>query len=704
LYNSLHYNNGKKIAAVGLIWRTYVEAEKQLKTVMIFFLAFAALFKPLANAELKQSAQAQTLAPGYGELKFTAPISGTYKLPVLGQASDGDVLDSEGRATSLHTLMGNPDKVVLLSFIYATCSDINGCPLATAVFHKIKNRLAKEPELASRLQLITLSFNPEHDTPEQMKAYGATLQSKGVEWRFLTTRSEQELQPILKAYKQTAEKIYDAKGKFTNTFSHNLRVYLIDQDKQLRNIYNTELLHPDTLISDIKTLLQPEAKLTQPTTSNLDKSALYSAGDNKLSYENKGYQTNSIALTRRTGKPADLLLTIKQAPLGLPPVPIPDNNPITAEKISLGRKLFYDRRLSINNTFSCAMCHVPEQGFTSNEMATAVGVEGRTVRRNSPTLYNVAYMQSLFHDSRESTLEQQVWGPLLAHNEMANPSIGYVIDKIKSNTDYVGLFEKVFDEPPGMETIGMAIASYQRTLNSANSPFDRWHFGKDENALDTKAQRGFQLFIGKAQCSQCHTIKGDSNKSFDKLRTNGDGLIPFVVSLSNHERNQLVQKPINKEYALFTDNKLHNTGIGYADAMTDKTANPSQRIQVSPGIYVDVASDVIASVAEPKANDLGRYEVTQNPQDRWRYKTPSLRNVQLTAPYMHNGSIANLREVVEFYNRGGIANENLDPFIKPLHLSSQEVDDLTAFLGTLTGDNVEELVGDAFAAPVGESK
>jgi cytochrome c peroxidase len=631
---------------------------------MIFFLAFAALFKSLANAELKPSAQPQTLAPGYGELKFTTPISGTYKLPVLGQASDGDVLDSEGRATSLHTLMGNPDKVVLLSFIYSTCSDINGCPLATAVFHKIKNRLEKEPDLASRLRLITLSFNPEHDTSERMKAYGATLEGKGVEWLFLTTKSEKELQPILKAYKQTTEKIYDAKGKFTNTYNHNLRVYLIDQHKQLRNIYNTELLHSDTLISDIKTLLQPEAKISQSTPNNLDKSTLYGAGDNKLDYQNKDYQTNSIALARRKGQPADLQKTTTQAPLGLPSVPVPEDSPITVEKISLGRKLFYDRRLSINNTFSCGVCHIPEQGFTSNEMATAVGVEGRTVRRNSPTLYNVAYMKSLFHDSRENTLEQQVWGPLLAHNEMANPSIGYVIDKVKDSTDYDGLFEKTFGKPPGMETIGMAIASYERALNSANSPFDRWYYGNDSKVLTANAQRGLQLFTGKAGCSQCHTI--------------------------------------NKEYALFTDNKLHNTGLGYADAMTDKTTKPAQRVQVSPGVYVDVAPEIIASVAEPKANDLGRYEVTQNPQDLWRYKTPSLRNVQLTAPYMHSGSITSLREVVEFYNRGGIANENLDPLIKPLHLTSTEIDDLTVFLESLTGDNTEELISDAFAAPIGD--
>jgi cytochrome c peroxidase len=648
-------------------WWAYLEAEKILNIYKKLLLAFAAFAMPLANAGITQS-QAQTLAPGYRDLTFTAPISGTYKLPVLGQASDGNVLDSEGRETTLHNLMGNadyPGKIVLLSFIYSTCSDINGCPLATAVFHKIKNRLEKEPELATHLRLITLSFNPEHDTPGRMKEYGATLQGKGVEWIFLTTRSEQELQPILKGYQQTVEKIYDANGKFTGTFSHNLRVYLIDQHKQLRNIYNTELLHPDTLISDIKTLLQPEAKHPESTSNKLDKSALYSAGDNKFHYENKDYQTSSIALARRTGQSADLLKTIAQPPLGLPRVPVPKNNPVTAEKISLGRKLFFDRRLSINNTFSCAMCHVPEQGFTSNEMATAVGVEGRTVRRNSPTLYNVAYMQSLFHDSRENTLEQQVWAPLLAHNEMANPSIGYVIEKIKGSPDYNTLFEKAFGKAPGMETIGMAIASYERTLNSANSPFDHWYYGKDKQALGAKAQRGFQLFKGKAQCVLCHAISTD--------------------------------------YALFTDNSNHNTGIGYADAM-DKTQPPSQRVQVSPGVYVEVDTKLVDSVSETKANDLGRYEVTQNPQDRWRYKTPALRNISLSAPYMHNGSIATLREVVEFYNRGGIPNDNLDALIKPLHLSAAEMDDLTSFLQALTGDNTKELVADAFAAPVGDSQ
>jgi cytochrome c peroxidase len=293
-----------------------------------------------------------------------------------------------------------------------------------------------------------------------------------------------------------------------------------------------------------------------------------------------------------------------------------------------------------------------------------VGVEGRTVRRNSPTLYNVAYAEKLFHDSRESTLEQQVWGPLLAHNEMANPSIGYVIDKIKHNKDYPKLFKNVFGEAPNVANIGKAIASYERTLSSANSAFDRWYFGKQNNVLNEQAKRGFALFSGKANCTNCHQI--------------------------------------GKTSALFTDNANHNTGIGYRDAMA-KTAD-KQRVQVAPGVYLDVATAMIDSVSTPKANDLGRYEITQNPAERWQYKTPTLRNIALTAPYMHNGSLQTLQQVVEFYNQGGVANENLDPLIKPLTLSAEEMADLTAFLQTLTGDNIKELVADGFAAPVGDSQ
>ena len=607
------------------------------------------------------------LAPGYGSLPFTPALPGTYQLPPLGLAADGKVVNTDNKDLALYDLVG--DKIVLLSFIYATCSDVNGCPLATMVLHKIKTHLQKEPALAKTLRLVTLSFNPEHDSPEVMSHYAAELQGSGVEWQFLTTRSERELDPILQHYPQHTQKVDDAQGQFTGTFSHNLRVYLIDKNKQIRNIYSVSFLHPDTLINDVKTLLaedqQPKTlTLTKSTESTIANPGLYTAGDNKDHYEHENYQTQSIALNARKGKAIDLLSATKHTILGLPPAPVPANNPLSTAKISLGRKLFYDRRLSFNNTVSCALCHIPEQGFTSNELATSIGVEGRSVRRNAPTIYNVAYAQKLFHDGRESTLEQQVWGPLLAHNEMANPSIGHVLEKIQHSPDYKNLFELAFHRPASMETVGMALASYERTLNSADSPFDRWHFGKDADAISPATQRGYQLFTGKAACSSCH-------------------------SLSEHN-------------ALFTDQQLHNTGIGYSQSMSKipETTN----VQIAPGIFTKVATAATQSVAETKANDLGQYEITQNPAHRWSYKTPSLRNVGLTAPYMHNGSLAQLRDVVDFYNKGGALNENLDSLIKPLHLNIQEQADLVAFLQALTGSNVQSLVADAFAAPIGDSE
>jgi len=601
------------------------------------------------------------LAAGYGILEFTAPRVGSYQLPSLGKAGDGLILTGLNHAKNLHDFMGN--KLVLLSFIYATCSDVNGCPLATMVFHKIKKRLLKEPEIAAQLRLLTLSFNPLHDTPEKMQQYGESFRRQNLEWQFLTTYSEKELAPILNSYQQNIQKVYDDKGKFTGTFSHILRVYLIDKHKNIRNIYSVDFLHADTLINDIKTLLL--AQKTPPLKIEINKLAQsYSAGDNKNHYQQANYKTQSIALKQRLGTQADLLNNAQHPPLGLPKLAFPKDNPISKTKINLGRKLFYDRRLSINNTFSCAMCHIPEQGFSSHEMATSVGVEGRSVKRNAPTLYNVGYMEKLFHDGRENTLEQQAWSPLLAHNEMANPSIGYVIDKIKHHSDYNDLFEHAFNRTVSMETVGMALASYQRSLNSADSAFDRWHFGQQENALSKSAQKGYQLFIGKAGCVNCHTIAENS--------------------------------------ALFTDQKLHNTGLGYDVAMNKSTQK--LKIQVAAGVFIEVDKAIVASVSEPKAADLGLYEVTQKPADRWKYKTPSLRNISLTAPYMHNGAMQNLTEVLAFYNQGGIKNENLDPLIKPLNLTKAELQDLEAFLHNLTGSNTDKLIADAFAAPIGDAE
>ncbi len=611
----------------------------------------------LASQKLYAESEQVELAPGYSPLSFIIPEVGSYALPIIGEAADGEVLTVDYQAHRLHELMD--DKIVLLSFIYSTCSDVNGCPLATMVFHKINRRLQKEPELAGKLRLLTLSFNPEHDTPEAMEQYAAGFKNEKVDWQFLTTQSEKKLQPILDQYQQAVQKIYDEQGNNTGTFSHILRVYLIDPEKQIRNIYSVSFLHADTLINDVKTLLTEAHTQEFKETSN--KNLVFQAGDNKQYYNQKNYHTQSTALTQRLGQKTDLLANINQAPLGLPTVPMPTNNPVTASKIALGRKLFYDRRLSLNNTFSCAMCHIPEQGFSNNEMATAVGIEGRSVRRNSPTIYNVAYAQLLFHDGRENTLEQQVWGPLLAQNEMGNPSIGYVINKINSLADYQNLFKQSFSKGPDMLTIGQAIASYQRSLNSANSPFDRWFFAKQRNTVSAAVKHGYKLFTGKAGCSVCHTI--------------------------------------NNSFALFSDNQMHNTGIGFRESMQKPVA--MQKIQVSPGVFIAVDQQQLATISEPKASDLGHYEITQKPEDRWKYKTPSLRNIALTAPYMHNGSLSTLIEVVEFYNRGGVPNETLDYRIKPLALSTSEMADIVVFLKALTGSNIEQLVADAYAAPIG---
>jgi cytochrome c peroxidase len=310
------------------------------------------------------------------------------------------------------------------------------------------------------------------------------------------------------------------------------------------------------------------------------------------------------------------------------------------------------------------MCHIPEQGFTNNQLKTAVGFEGRTVRRNAPTLFNVAFNATLFHDGRETSLENQVWGPLLAANEMANPSIGYVIEKIKASADYAGLFQRAFKRGVSMETVSRAIASYERTLNAADSRFDRWFFNDKKDALAPLAQQGYRLFVGKARCASCHSLTDQA--------------------------------------ALFMDEQWHNTGIGYQEAHRLKPLH--QRVQLAPGQFVTVDSALIATVSEPKISDLGRYEVTQDPQDKWRYRTPSLRNISLTAPYMHNGQFSTLQQVVNFYDQGGIENPDLDPLILPLHLTEQEKKALVSFLTALTGSTVESLVSDGFAAPVGDAK
>ncbi|ALG68148.1 cytochrome c peroxidase [Beggiatoa leptomitoformis] len=570
------------------------------------------------------------------ELTYPLPTPASYHLPTIKPAQDGNVLTASGDTIRLQNLLAG--KIVLLSFIYTLCNDVNGCPLAFATLHKINAKMNQDPELAKNLRLLTLSFDPVHDTPEVMRLYAGAEVASDANWQFLTTDSLNTLQPILTGYGQTVAQDYDEKGYFLGTYTHVLKVFLIDRHQQIRNIYSVSFLNPDLLINDVKTLLLEEQQIVANTQDNRYVSA-----------------TNI-----KNNSPLTLLKLAQSPPLGLPPLPVPADNPLTTAKIELGRKLFYDRRLSLNNTMSCGMCHIPEQGFTSNELKTAVGVEGRTVRRNSPTLYNVAYLHTLFHDGRETQLETQAFSPLLAQNEMANPAIGFLLDKINQLPEYKILFQQAFaDKIATMETVGQALASYQRTLLSANSPFDRWYFIKQSNALSTTAQQGFTLFTGKAGCATCHLIAHD--------------------------------------YALFTDQQLHDTGLGWYNSM-HKSAK-KQTVQIAPSIFIEVEQSVLQAVSEKPQNDLGRYEVTQNPADRWHYRTPSLRNIALTAPYMHDGSFSTLAEVIAYYNQGGYPHEFSSPLIHPLQLTAEEQHALVAFLESLTGDNVDALVQDGMHAP-----
>tara|TARA_R110000787_G_scaffold55239_2_gene127652 strand:+ start:17510 stop:19525 length:2016 start_codon:yes stop_codon:yes gene_type:complete len=657
------------------------------KTSIIIFFSFILLSNHVFSFDDPVSQETILPAPGYGELDFEAPDAGSYKLPVLGYAQNAKAINTDDESVSYHEIMRG--KYTLLNFMYTRCDDLNGCPLSHIVFSRIKDIAKQDPALVENLQMISMSFDPNYDTPKVLKKLESGLHdehmdhsnhdghdmnhgdhhmdhdkaSQTVDWKYLTTRSEKDLAPILEAYNQSVITKTDADTRVTGNFSHILRVFLIDPDLRIRNIYSVDFLHPDILINDLKTLMMEYGVNETSSKNNDSQNIRIGAGDSKKGYESKDYITSSLSLESRKGKETKLLRFVENPPLGLPPVPIPEDNPISEAKVQLGKKLFFDRRLSLNNTQSCAMCHVPEQGFTNHELQTAVGFEGRSVRRNAPTIYNTAYLKKLFHDGRETSLELQVWQPLLARNEMAIPSFSTVIEKLKKLKDYEGQFEEAFDgEEAGIETIPAAIASYERTLVSGNSKFDRWYFGDEKKAMSESAIRGFNLFTGKAQCISCHTIASD--------------------------------------HALFTDNSLHNTGIGWHRSM--KKDSETTRVQVAPGRYLDVKKEIINSVGHLPLGDLGLYELTQNPDDRWKYRTPILRNVALTAPYMHDGSLATLKEVVEFYNQGGFENETQSELINPLNLSPIEIEDLVEFLKSLNGDNVAEIISDSFATPIGD--
>ena len=337
------------------------------------------------------------------------------------------------------------------------------------------------------------------------------------------------------------------------------------------------------------------------------------------------------------------------AAFGLPPLQWPADVVPDRNRIELGRKLFFDRRLSFNGTMSCAMCHVPEEGFTSNASRTAVGIEGKSLKRNAPSLLNVAWQSTLFHDGRESSLSTQAWMPLLHPDEMANPSIGHVLQRIRGMADYDGQFERAFrGGGPSMETLGAAIAAFEATLVSADSRFDRWRYRGQSRALTDMEQLGFRIFSGKGRCTVCHLI--------------------------------------GEQHALLSDGKFHVTGAGFAPP-----PGRSFVVPLAPGVQTVLTDGDLAAFTASVPPDLGRFEITLDPADRYAFKTPSLRNVARTAPYMHDGSLATLEEVVAFYDQGGGNAPDKSEALSALGLDSEERRALVAFLRSLDGASLPDL-------------
>ena len=330
----------------------------------------------------------------------------------------------------------------------------------------------------------------------------------------------------------------------------------------------------------------------------------------------------------------------------------------SAKRIELGRKLFFDRRLSTNGTMSCAMCHVPEEGFTSNASQLSLGLEGVSLRRNAPSLLNVAWQSLLFHDGREPSLSSVAWTALLHAGEMGNPSPGDLLARLRTWPDYAGRFEQAFEgRAASKDTLGEAVAAYLRTLVAGNSRFDQWRYANRADALTPLEQRGFNVFSGAGGCIACHTAKEHS--------------------------------------ALFADGAFHVTGAGFKP-VTD-VYSKTISVELAAGVYTQIKPEDLSAFADPREPDVGRFEITQAAADRFAFKTPSLRNVSRTAPYMHDGSLASLDEVVAFYDRGGHDVPGKSALLKPLNLTAEDQRALVAFLKSLDSQNLPELVRTARA-------
>ena len=244
---------------------------------------------------------------------------------------------------------------------------------------------------------------------------------------------------------------------------------------------------------------------------------------------------------------AEALARIAHPPLGLPSLVLSEQDAPGAARIALGRKLFFDPRLSGNGSMACATCHVPEQAFTQTGRPTPKGADGKRLRRNAPSLLNVAYEELLMRDGEAPSLQAQILVPLFEPHEMANPTFKGLIVRLEQLPDYRDRFEKAFGAPVSVPLIGKAIASYERSLLCAQSPFDRWRYGGEAGAMTAQAQQGFRLFTGKAQCSACHSV-GERDALFTDHGFHNTGLSfragpPATETVEDRGRQEVTHEP-----------------------------------------------------------------------------------------------------------------------------------------------------------------
>lgn len=323
-----------------------------------------------------------------------------------------------------------------------------------------------------------------------------------------------------------------------------------------------------------------------------------------------------------------LALSAQAAELPLPQ-PLPTLQAPDGAKVELGRMLFFDRRLSGDGTMSCAVCHHPEQAYGDGRALSGAYPTNKHWR-NSQSLLNLAYLQSFFWDGRSESLESQAKEPIHSSFEM-NLNLDFLVEKLREIPEYRDRFRSAFGRDVDRAAITAALAEFQRTLVVRDTPFDRFLDG-DKQALDPAAQRGLALFLGKAGCARCHAG------------------------------------------ALLSDQQFHNLGVEEtAELLQDPQRRATRHFfQRQMGL-------------ERMDRDPGRFAISRKPADLGAFRTPPLRQVAQTGPYLHNGSLATLAEVIAFYNRGGGPQSGKSPLLTPLNLTAQESSDLLAFLHSLSG-------------------